>query len=62
VKKIDSEWEEYSPRAIPVATVCAVLSLCSFCGAFWPLYGVLSIPIIFLLFLGVLNTAHFVPI
>lgn len=62
VKKIESEWEEHSPRAIPLATISAVLSLFAFCGAFWPLYGLLSIPIVFLLFLGALNTAHFVPI
>ena len=27
IKRIEVEWEEYSPRAIPIATVCAVSSL-----------------------------------
>mgnify|MGYP006114542815 CR=1 FL=1 len=27
IQKIDVEWEEYSPRAIPIATVCALSSL-----------------------------------
>ena len=31
VKQIEVEWEEYSPRAIPIATVCAVASLLG-CG------------------------------
>ena len=62
VQKDTREWEEVSPRAIPIATILAVLSLFSFCGAFWPLWGFLSVPIVFMLFLGVLNTAHFVPI
>ena len=27
IKRIEVEWEEYSPRAIPIATVCAIGSL-----------------------------------
>ena len=27
IKKIEVEWEEYAPRAIPIATACAVASL-----------------------------------
>jgi len=34
----------------------------SFVVAFWPLWGWLTIPAIFILFLGVLNLAHFVPL
>ena len=55
------EWEDYSPRAIPAATAAAVTSLISFCVAFWPIWGILSIPLVFVLFLGALNLAHFVP-
>lgn len=60
--KIPGEWEEYSPRAIPVATVCAVMSLIAFVVAFWPVWTWLTIPAIFCLFLGALNLAHFVPL
>ena len=62
ILKYPGDWEEYSPRAIPVATVCAVGSLIAFCAAFWPVWGWLTIPAIFCLFLGVLNLAHFVPL
>jgi len=62
IKKIAVEWEDYWPQAIPVATVMAVVSLLSFCVAFWPVWGWLTLPSIFILFLGVLNLAHFVPL
>ena len=62
IKKFPGEWEEYWPQAIPIATVMAVSSLVAFCVAFWPVWGWLTIPGIFVLFLGVLNLAHFVPV
>ena len=106
IKRIEVEWEEYSPRAIPIATVCAIGSLLgcvhrptefrartprfaaassavpprhplartrpsptpspcarrSFIFAFWPVWGILTLPIIWFLFLGALNLAHFVPL
>ena len=62
IKKFPGEWEEYWPQAIPIATVLAVGSLVAFVVAFWPVWGWLTIPGIFVLFLGVLNLAHFVPV
>ena len=62
IKKFAGEWEEYWPQAIPIATVLAVSSLLAFIVAAWPVWGFLTIPGIFVLFLGVLNTAHFVPV
>ena len=105
IKKIEQEWEEYSPRAIPIATACAVGSLIAcaappvrapralrspstvdapgaaapaghtdrpplprcpgwhrFVTSFWPIWGLLALPIVFFLFLGVFNLAHFVPL
>lgn len=107
IKRIEVEWEEYSPRAIPIATVCAVSSLLgcapavvpalpkpckrtslalphpplspvrrgpccstecwhtprrSFVVSFWAVWGLLTLPIIWFLFLGALNLAHFVPL
>ena len=34
----------------------------SFCVSFWPIWGFLALPIVFFLFLGALNLAHFIPI
>ena len=62
IKKFSGEWEEYWPQAIPIATVLAVSSLLAFIVAAWPVWGFLTIPGIFVLFLGVLNLAHFVPV
>ena len=103
VQKIDVEWEEYSPRSIPVATICALSSLlgcaprttsgptartpaprsataeapnpararplrpscplaCRFVVSFWPVWGFLTLPIVWFLFLGALNLAHFSPL
>ena len=59
---VPGEWEEYSPRAIPLATICSVCSLIAFVVALWPVWGFLTIPAIFCLFLGALNIAHFVPL
>jgi len=61
-KRIEVEWEEYSPRAIPIATASAVGSLISVVVAFWPIWGFLTPVIVFFLFLGLLNLAHFVPL
>ena len=62
IKKYNGEWEDYWPQAIPIATFMAVSSLIAFVVAFWPVWGWLTIPGIFVLFLGVLNLAHFVPV
>jgi hypothetical protein len=62
IKKFPGEWEDYWPQAIPIATFCAISSLIAFVVAFWPVWGWLTIPGIFVLFLGVLNLAHFVPV
>ena len=62
IKKLPGEWEDYWPQAIPIATTCAVASLLGFVVAFWPVWGWLTLPAIFFLFLGVLNLAHFVPL
>ena len=62
IKKIEVEWEDYWPQAIPIATVCAVVSLLAFCVAFWPVWGWLTVPGVFVLFLGALNVAHFIPL
>ena len=60
--QMPGEWEELAPRAIPVATGCAVGSILGFVAALWPIWSVMTLPIVFFLFLGVLNLAHFVPL
>ena len=51
IKKFAGEWEDYWPQAIPIATFMALSSLIAFVVAFWPVWGWLTIPAIFVLFL-----------
>ncbi|KAL1528170.1 hypothetical protein AB1Y20_009531 [Prymnesium parvum] len=62
ILKVEEEWEEYSPRAIPLATACAVASLVAFVVALWPVFSGWSVLIVFVEFLGLINVAHFVPL
>jgi len=60
--KVEEEWETYSPRAIPVATVCGLLGIVAFTISFWPVWGFFSLVIVTVFFMGMLHLAHFVPI
>ena len=62
IQRSTLDWEEHSPYAIPIATVSAICSLAAFCVAFWPIWGLLTLPIVFFLFLGALNASHFSPL
>jgi len=62
ILKVQEEWEEYSPRAIPFATCCGLVGIISFIVSFWPIWGFLTFPIVFVLFMGMLHFAHFVPL
>ena len=59
IKKFPGEWEEYWPKAIPIAAVCAALSCLGFIIAMWPIWGFLSLPIMFFLLMGGIQSAHF---
>lgn len=93
VLKVEEEWEDYSPRAIPFATLCGLVGIIrcarlraagpcartsraassparraarptarSFIISFWPVWGFLTLPIVFVFFMGMLHLAHFVPL
>ena len=62
IKKFPGEWEEYWPKAIPIAAVCAALSCLGFIIAMWPIWGFLSLPIMFFLLMGGIQSAHFIPL
>ncbi|KAG9404569.1 hypothetical protein AC1031_004772 [Aphanomyces cochlioides] len=61
VKKIDLEWSVYCPRMIPTATVVGLLCALMFTIGLWPVWGFFTPGILFVLFLGALMTAHFLP-
>ncbi|OQR97437.1 transmembrane protein [Achlya hypogyna] len=61
VKKIDLEWSVYCPRMIPTATVAGLGCALGFIFGLWPIWGFFTPGILFVLFLGTLMTAHFLP-
>ncbi|KAK3581611.1 hypothetical protein CHS0354_003150 [Potamilus streckersoni] len=53
VKKIDSDkWEKSYPAAIPIATASFVLGAVVLTVALWPVWGILTPVILFILFMG----------
>ena len=62
-KKInDSQmWDIHCPHAIPCATLCGSISIVSFTIAIWPVWGLLSPLIVFILVMGVIFASHFIP-
>ncbi|KAH9104546.1 hypothetical protein LEN26_015008 [Aphanomyces euteiches] len=61
VKKINLEWSVYCPRMIPTATVVGLLCALMLTIGLWPVWGFFTPGILFVLFLGALMTAHFLP-
>ncbi|KAI9188306.1 hypothetical protein H9P43_002697 [Blastocladiella emersonii ATCC 22665] len=52
-QKVDfSHWQRAAPRAIPFASACGVAAFVATCVAVWPIYHVLAVPLIALLFIG----------
>lgn len=55
------DWEVYVPWAIPMATAVGLLMCLMFMFALWPIYGLLTPVAEFILFMGMLLSAHFLP-
>lgn len=56
------DWARYTHKAlIPVATVCGLIGMVLCTVALWPVWGFLTIPIVFTLFMGVLMLATLLP-
>mmetsp|Transcript_40931 Transcript_40931/g.88684 ORF Transcript_40931/g.88684 Transcript_40931/m.88684 type:complete len:215 (+) Transcript_40931:62-706(+) len=61
VLKIDEPWETKHPKAIPVMAIVGFSSVWLFFFAFWPVWGLLTLVIQFVLFLGFVSAGHFLP-
>ncbi|KAI9221907.1 hypothetical protein BC828DRAFT_404502 [Blastocladiella britannica] len=46
------QWQRSAPTAIPVATAAGVVGFITSCAALWPIYHVLSLVLVSVLFLG----------
>ena len=53
--------EEYNPKIIYVGAFTGLISFLGFSVAMWPVYGWLTIPIMFIMFVGYLNIGTFIP-
>eukprot|EP00397_Hematodinium_sp_SG-2012_P033995 GEMP01036407.1.p1 GENE.GEMP01036407.1~~GEMP01036407.1.p1 ORF type:complete len:209 (+),score=25.35 GEMP01036407.1:35-628(+) len=60
-KKSDVPSEQQQPKAIPAMILAAVLSFILFAAALWPVWGFYIVLIQFSLFLGYINSGHFLP-
>ncbi|CAK9089932.1 Hypothetical protein SCF082_LOCUS42430 [Durusdinium trenchii] len=61
VLKIEEPWETKHPKAIPVMAIVGFTSVWLFFFAFWPVWGLLTLVLQFVLFLGFVSAGHFLP-
>ncbi|KAL3865145.1 hypothetical protein ACJMK2_006766 [Sinanodonta woodiana] len=62
IKKIDSDqWEKRYPAAIPIATASFVLGAFVLTVALWPVWGILTPVILFVLFMGFIVLIAMLP-
>lgn len=62
IKQSKYKWEVMAPRAVPTATGFGVIGVITFMVAFWPVWGLLTLPITILYLIGTLFLAHFIPL
>jgi hypothetical protein len=61
-KNIDEDkWDSYCPNMIPLATFLGVAGMVTLVICVWDVWGWISIPLILLIKLGFVMTAHFAP-
>lgn len=61
IKRID-KWDVHSPKAIPFATGCGVLSIIAYIIALWPIYGFLTPFLIGILTFGTIFSVILIPL
>lgn len=61
VKKIETPWETYQPKAIPVMAIVGVCTVFLFFFAFWRVWGFLTLVMQTVFFLGYINAGQFLP-
>jgi hypothetical protein len=57
----DDQWDTYCPNAIPTATLCGVLAMITVIIAIYPVWGLLSIPMLLIMKLGLVMFVNFIP-
>lgn len=62
VRGIDLPWEIAAPQLIPAGTIAGGVSFVAFILGLWPAYGLLTPLICGAVGMGVLFSAHFIPL
>ncbi|TYH60507.1 hypothetical protein ES332_D08G298000v1 [Gossypium tomentosum] len=59
VRRFDEKWELLSINSLPFLTLLGLISFCLLCFALWPIWGFLTLPLLFTLFMaGVVVYPH----
>lgn len=61
IKGIEAPWETHTPQAIPVMAIVGFLTVALFFFALWPVWGIATLAIQVIFFLGFLNAGQFLP-
>ena len=58
---ISDDWLVTAPRSIKSATALGITSSSLLTYALWPVFGMVTLPLLFLLLLGFIEVWHFIP-
>ena len=61
IARVYAAWEVYCPNVVPMATLSSLAAFLAFSIAIWPVYGLLTVPLLSVLCVGGLMAFHFVP-
>ena len=58
---ISDDWLVTAPRSIQLATALGIISAALLTYSLWPVFGMVTLPLLFVLLLGFIEVWHFVP-
>lgn len=61
IARINIPWDQYCPNMIPISTGLGLGCILFFILAYWPIFGLLSPIIVFLILMGLIFSTHFIP-
>lgn len=61
-RRFDEKWEMTSTSALPFVTLLGMTSFCLFTFALWPIWGFLTLPLLFTLFMACMVTFPYIII
>merc|ERR1711988_1890422 len=61
IQGIEDPWETKHPKAIPAMAIVGFVTLWLFFFALWPVWGIMTLVIQMIFFLGFINAGHFLP-